>query len=82
MDKNNDKIIEFDELRDWIDKQRISYMWDTIDTAIRQTDEDKDDFISWLEYKHSHYGKWDDDTDIDPVSLRKGMVRHFSQAST
>jgi len=72
VDTNNDQNIEFNELRDWIDKQRISYMWDTIDSAIRQTDDDKDNFISWMEYKHSHYGKWEDDTDIDAVSLVQG----------
>lgn len=65
VDSDKDQFVSFDELRDWIDKQRISYMWETLDTDIRRDDDDKDGFISWTEYKHSHYGKWDDDTEVD-----------------
>lgn len=66
VDLNSDFSIDFDELRDWIDKQRISYMWETHDMLINRDDEDKDGDISWLEYKHAHYGKWDGTTEVDP----------------
>jgi len=66
VDQNDDQFVSFDELSHWIDKQRISYMWETVDSDIRRDDEDKDGFISWTEYKHSHYGKWDGDTEVDP----------------
>ena len=69
VDNNKDRFVSFDELRDWIDKQRISYMWETLDTDIQRDDDNKDGFISWTEYKHSHYGKWDDDTEVDKLCL-------------
>jgi len=65
IDTNNDDSIEFEELRVWVEKQRTAYMWDTLDIIIRNNDEDKDGHISWLEYKHAHFGKFKSDDHID-----------------
>ncbi|XP_066928056.1 calumenin-A-like [Clytia hemisphaerica] len=66
VDTDKDGFISFEELRDWVDKQRISYMWETLDTNIRQNDDDHDGLITWIEYKHSQFGKWEDaETEID-----------------
>ena len=75
VDGNSDNSITYEELRDWVDKQRISYMWETLDNAIKQNDDDKDGSVSWKEYKHSQYGIWDDaETQIDPVSIIRYTV--------
>jgi len=65
VDTNQDGLVDFDELHIWIDHQRTAFMWDNIDMVISRDDEDKDTQISWLEYKHSHYGNWDDDSVLD-----------------
>ena len=44
-------------------------MWETLDAVIHRDDEDKDKKVSWIEYKEAHYGKWDDNTQVDPVCL-------------
>ena len=44
-------------------------MWETLDANIRQNDDDNDGLITWIEYKHSQFGKWEDaETEIDAVS--------------
>ena len=54
-------------------------MWETLDNTIGQNDDDKDGLVSWTEYKHTQYGKWEDaETEIDPVSsyIRCSIFEH------
>ena len=65
VDTSKDGIVDNEELEKWIEHQRTSYMWETIDDVIKNEDGDNDGKVSWKEYKDTHFGRWEGDAHID-----------------
>jgi len=86
VDKDGDGKVTEDELKDWIKFTQKKYVWDDSEKQMKQSDENKDGFITWTEYKNTTYGFMDEEKDEDPeaASSYKDMVardqRRFNKA--
>uniref|UniRef100_A0A8C5WGX5 Reticulocalbin 3 n=1 Tax=Leptobrachium leishanense TaxID=445787 RepID=A0A8C5WGX5_9ANUR len=56
IDRNNDGFVTHEELKDWITHSQNRYIYENVNKHYGDYDQDKDDKISWKEYKNATYG--------------------------
>lgn len=56
IDNDGDGFVTTEELRTWIKRVQKRYIYDNVAKVWKDYDRDKDDKISWEEYKQATYG--------------------------
>jgi len=79
MDKNNDGSVDPDELTEWIVDSLQLLDKEETDERFDEIDENKDDLITWDEYKKDAFGD-DEVVDADDKKLVDEDVRYFKSA--
>ncbi|CAL9703674.1 unnamed protein product [Knipowitschia caucasica] len=86
IDTNKDGFIEHGELHQWIKHRQRSYIQENVDKNWSDYDKNKDDKISWEEYKNTTYGYYlgEEFDDVEDKSTYKSMLtrdeRRFKNA--
>lgn len=56
IDSDGDSFVTTEELKTWIKRVQKRYIYDNVAKVWKDYDRDKDDKISWEEYKQATYG--------------------------
>ncbi|KAG8433899.1 hypothetical protein GDO86_012317 [Hymenochirus boettgeri] len=80
IDGNKDGFVTDVELKDWIKHTQNRYIYENVNKHWADYDDNKDDRISWEEYKNTTYGyipgeEFYDIADKDKETYRKMMIR-------
>ena len=82
MDKNGDKKITEEELKNWITFTQNRYIEEDTRKQFEQHDTDQDRKINWEEYRKSTYGYLDDGEHEDTEEYKKMMDRDKARFET
>lgn len=80
IDKNEDKFVDLAELKAWIEYTKKRYVHDDVERQWQQHNPEKNETISWPEYKKAVYG-FMDEMDAKDLDLDEGGISYHKMMS-